>query len=283
MFLLRLLSRLPLSFLYILSDGLFVISYYLVRYRRDLILKNLSNSFPEKTNAELISIRKKFYRNLCDYTVETLKLITISEKELKKRMVFINPEVLQSCKDRNLSAFLLASHQFNWEWIIAAANLWVPINVDYVYQEQRSEFVNRFSLLTRGRFGSKGMKRYAVARELIKKRNTYQGIAIVADQFPGHFNDKRYWTNFLNQKTAFFEGVNNLVILMQYPAYFVKVSSIKRGYYSTEFIQIGNPPYEKNSNEVIENYIKQTEVVIKRNPSGWLWSHNRWKKKKEDA
>src|SRR5690606_18317686 len=82
MLLLRLLSRLPFFFLYLLSDFLFVVVYYGVRYRRKLVRKNLKNAFPEKTKAERKRIEHQFYHNLCDYSIETLKLLTIREDEL---------------------------------------------------------------------------------------------------------------------------------------------------------------------------------------------------------
>lgn len=282
MFFLKLLSRLPLSVLYLFSDLLFFISYHLVGYRKKVISNNLKNSFPDKTDEELKKISRDFYHNLCDYLVETIKLLTITEGELRKRMVFKNPEVLQPFKDQNQSMLLLASHQFNWEWTIAAANLWLPVQTDYVYQPQRSELVNRFSLLCRGRFGSKAIKRLEVARDLIRQKALVRAVSIVADQFPGHGNDKRYWTTFLHQDTAFFEGVNNLATMLGYPAFFGRLEPVKRGYYEMEFVKIGEPPYEKGSQIVVENYIKETEKVIQRNPSDWLWSHNRWKKKRTD-
>ena len=104
----------------------------------------------------------------------------------------------------------------------------------------------------------------------------------MADQFPGHGNDKRYWSTFLNQETAFFQAINTLAYHTQYPSFFIKVDHPKRGYYEIEFIKIGDPPYERDNYQMIENYIKETERVIKSDPGGWLWSHNRWKKRKSD-
>lgn len=282
MFFLRLLSRLPLSVLYLLSDFLFFFSFKVIRYRRKLVESNLLHSFPLKSDEDRERIERNFYHNLCDYAVETIKLLTIDPEELKRRMVYVNPEVVQEFKEKEQSILLMASHQFNWEWLISAANLWLPVTVDYVYQPQSSELANRFALKTRSRFGSFAMKRSEVIRQMVKRKGIVRAIANVADQFPGHGNDKRYWATFLNQETAFFEGVNNLAILWQYPAFYAKIDRIKRGYYKMEFVKIGEPPYERESFSVIDNYIKETEKVINRYPEGWLWSHNRWKKKRTD-
>lgn len=282
MFFLKVLARLPLSILYLFSDFLFVIAFYLVKYRRKLVVRNLQKSFPEKSAQEIKVIERKFYHNLCDYVFETLKLLTISPEELKRRIKFLNPELIQPFKDRRQPVLYLASHQFNWEWLVASANLWLPVTSEYVYQPQRSNLVNRFSLMTRGRFGAYAVKRAEVVREMVRRKDIVRGFAIVADQFPGHGNDKRYWTEFLNQDTAFFEGVNNLATMMQYPAFYAKMSKVKRGHYQMELVQVGEPPYEQNSMIVLNNYVKQTEQVIKSDPSGWLWSHNRWKKSRND-
>lgn len=282
MIFLRILSRLPFPVLYLFSDFLFFVTYRLIKYRRKVVQRNLRNSFPEKDEPTLKKYEKHFYENLCDYAVETLKLLTISREALSMRMKYINPEVINTFRDKKQSVIYMSSHQFNWEWLMAAGSIYLPIPVDFVYQPPNNKFFNQFSLKLRTRFGGYPIKRAEVAREIIRRRDIVRGVAIVADQFPGHGHDKRYWTTFLNQDTAFFQGVNQLSILTQYPVFYAKMSRPKRGYYEVELIKIAEPPYEKDSFNMIENYIKATEEVIKSNPAGWLWSHNRWKKKRTD-
>src|SRR5690242_8050030 len=149
MFLIRLISRLPFTALYLLSDFLFVISYYIVGYRRKMVMKNLRNSFPEKSETELRRIEREFFKNLCDYGVEMLKLVTISKEQLAKRMVFKNPELVLNHLKNNQSIIFIASHQFNWEWLLTGASLVYPSQIDFVYQQVNSEFFNNFSLESR--------------------------------------------------------------------------------------------------------------------------------------
>lgn len=283
MFFLRLFSRLPFSVLYAFSDFLFVMSYYVVGYRIKTVRKNLKNSFPQKASDELMRIEKKFYKDLCDYGVETLKLLTISKEELMKRMVYKNPGIAQPFADRGQSIILLTSHQFNWEWLLASGCLYLPFKVDFVYQQQSSELFNEFSLESRTRFGGYPVERNQVAREAIKRKNIMRGVAIMADQFPGHENDKKYWTTFLSQETAFFLGLGQMAHITQYPALFFGVRKIKRGYYEAEGTVVSFPPYEKDSQQIVEDYVKATEKTIHQNPSGWLWSHNRWKRGREEG
>ena len=279
MFILKVFSRLPFSVLYLISDFFFVVTYHLVRYRRKMVQKNLKNSFPEKTAEEIAAIEKKFYRNLCDYAVEMLKLITISKEELAKRMTFEKPELLETFARNNQSILFLASHQFNWEWMLVSASISFPFDIDFVYQAVQSKFFEKFSLESRTRFGAYPIVRQDVARELVKRKNILRGVATVADQYPGYKKDKKYATTFLNQDTVFFLGTNSMAILSQYPVLYYAPKKVKRGYYVASPYVIGVPPYDKNSTDVMENYVRQVEKVIQDDPAGWLWSHNRWKKR----
>lgn len=279
MFFVRLISRLPLSILYLISDFLFVVSFYLVRYRRKLVQKNLRNAFPEKTDVEIKSIEKKFYINLCDYAMETLKLLTISDEELKKRMVFKNEKEVTKYIPQNQSVIHLACHQFNWEWGLASACMAFGIQMDFVYQAVNNKIFDALSLESRTRFGAYPIKRDEVARETIKRKNVLRGIAIIADQYPGYGRDKKYHTKFLHQDTVFFYGANQLAVLMQYPVVFYEMKKIKRGYYEATIVEVASPPYAKDSEGMIEGYVKAVEKTIRADPSGWLWSHNRWKKR----
>lgn len=279
MILLRFISRLPFSILYILSDFLFFMSYYVIGYRKKLVRRNLKNSFPEKEIDEIKEIEKVFYKNLCDYVVETLKLVTIKPGELQKRMHCTNPEMVWSYRDRNQSVILLSSHQFNWEWLLASGTLCLGMPIDFVYQPIKTTLFDNFMQTCRTRFGGYAIKRNEVARELIKRKGIQRGIAIVADQYPGYGSDKKYPTTFLNQETMFFYGSQQMALLSQFPVFYGKVKKIKRGYYTCTFVKIAEPPYEKNSESVVENYARAVEKVIRECPGGWLWSHNRWKKR----
>jgi Kdo2-lipid IVA lauroyltransferase/acyltransferase len=134
MFVIKVLSRLPFSVLYAISDLLFFLSFYVVKYRRKLVFKNLKNSFPAKSNVELREIEKTFYKNLCDYAVEMIKLLTISREEIESRVKFVNPEISINYIRQGQSLLNLASHQFNWEWLLAAGSFILPGQMDFVYQ-----------------------------------------------------------------------------------------------------------------------------------------------------
>lgn len=279
MWLLKLLSRLPLRVLYGFSTFLFFVSYHLVKYRRKLVRKNLLSSFPDKSETERHEIERQFYRNLCDYAVETLKLLSISKEDLVKRMAYTNPEVMGKLMAEGQTVLLLSSHHFNWEWLLVSGSVSLPVPIDFVYQPVKNAFFNEVTQMARTRFGAYAVKRNDIAREIIKRRDRIRGIAIVADQYPGHGNDKRYFTHFLNQETAFFYGSQQMAMLTQAPVLYAVVKRIKRGYYTCTLVEVGKPPYSKTDESVVANYAKEVEKVIVERPSEWLWSHNRWKKR----
>ena len=162
---------------------------------------------------------------------------------------------------------------------MASGNFSLPVAIDFVYQPVENNIVNQFLIACRTRFGAHAIKRNELAREVIRRKNLLRGVAIVADQYPGQKRDKKYLTRFLHQETAFFYGTNQLAILTQYPILYAEIRKIKRGYYEVSLIELASPPYNKNTDEIIDRYVKAAEKVIREYPSGWLWSHNRWKKR----
>ncbi|MEI9919362.1 MAG: lysophospholipid acyltransferase family protein [Bacteroidota bacterium] len=270
MFVLKVFSRLPLGVLYVLSDLIFFIAYHVLRYRRGVVMTNLENSFPQKSKKELRKISRAFYKNLCDYAVETLRLYSIDEKDLRERVVFTNPDVIKEFTDKNRSVLLLVSHQFNWEWMLAGGCLYLPVPVDFVYLPQSSKLANTFALAIRTRFGAHAIAREKVGREALRRKHIIRATAIVADQYPGHFNHRRYWATFLEQRTAFFYGITQLATLQEAASYFGSVKKRSRGHYEVTLVKL-------DDSKIIDDYIQQSEKVIHEQPESWLWSHRRWK------
>lgn len=222
-------------------------------------------------------IARNFYRNLCDYAVETLKLIQINREELINRVAFRNPEALTQHTSRGQSVMVLASHTFNWEWLLAAASARLPVQLDFVYQAQRSRFANRFSLAGRCRFGAYPIERFQVGRENLVRRNLTRLLCIVADQYPGLQRDKKVIVPFLNQDTAFFLAPQTLANTTGFPVYYAQIKKTDRGRYSVFFEFLGTPPFNEEDNALIHRYATAIERMIHERPSEWLWSHNRWK------
>ena len=270
MFVLRLFSKLPLGVLYLLSDLIYVFTYYILQYRRKVVMTNLRNSFSTTTEKELKKISKTFFRNLCDYAAETLRLLSMSRKELQTRVVFTNAGVIKEFTGKNQSVLILASHQFNWEWLLAAGCLYLPAPVDFVYLPQSSKLANAFALAIRTRFGGHAIPRETVGREALRRKDIIRATAIVADQYPGHFNHRRYFATFLGQRTAFFYGITQLATLQNAASYFAAIKKTARGHYEVTLVKL-------DDSRIIDSYIEESEKVIHEQPASWLWSHRRWK------
>lgn len=281
MFLIKLISRLPLWALYTFGDALYILMYYVVGYRKKVVFDNLQNSFPDKSENEIRKIRKEFYQRFSEYLVETLKAITISEREMKKRVKFINVPDVAGYAAEGQSIILAGSHQFNWEWALLTGCVVLPFPVDAVYQSLSNEKFDELMYETRAKFGGKPIDKSNIIRSLVKSKERLRAVAIMADQSP-RANSPKYWTTFMNQETAFLTGPEQIARAMKYPVFFYRMMRIKRGYYTVELVKLTDPPYEKDSHKILDRYVKHCEQLINDDPAGYLWSHKRWKLKRQD-
>ncbi len=275
---LKLLSRLPLSVLYVASDILAFVAYRLVRYRRNVVTSNLARSFPNKSVDEIRQLTREFYTNLSDVVVETLKSFTISEDELRKRVVFRELELLNQCYEQKQSVILLAAHQGNWEWLLLAGCLQLPFPVDAVYKPLKNSAMDTIMHRMRARFGGQPIAKERVLREVLRRREQVRATTLVADQTPAA-GTARYWVDFLHQKTGFYRAVEQLPKALNYPVFFVRMKRLRRGYYEATFVPVGTPPYDQESLTILPRYAEEAQQMIEEQPANWLWSHKRWKHK----
>lgn len=283
--LLYLHALLPFRVLYILSDILYFWVYKVVGYRLKVVRQNLKNSFPEKTEKELHVIEKEFYHHFCDYFLETVKLLHISDKEMQKRMQFINVELVKDLMKDGNSAMMFLGHYCNWEWV-PSLNLHFregPIMLAQIYKPLKNKAVDEIFLKIRSRFGSFGIPRYETLRTIVKLRREGKQtlIGFMADQMPS-LNNIHYWTTFLNQESAIFTGVERIAKQTGFTVVYLDIEKIKRGYYRATVKLITDTPQTEPEYHITETYVKAMEKTILRNPAYWLWTHKRWKKTKQD-
>jgi KDO2-lipid IV(A) lauroyltransferase len=272
------LSRLPFFVLYLISDFLAFLASTVFKYRKKVILKNLRKSFPEKTEQELEVITKGFYKNLSDIVVETIKGLTISQKELDRRVKIVNEDVLVKYLQGNTTNIALASHQGNWEWLLLSCSSRLPVNVQAAYKPLRNQFFEKLMYGIRSRFGTEPIPSKQLVRRMVQLRGQTSLFALVADQSP----DPQQATvvEFLNQKTIFLNGPQKLYDLSKGIVYYAEMVRVKRGYYTIQAHFLAELPYQ-GSQTIIQDYAKAVEKSIARNPESWLWSHKRWKFKVE--
>lgn len=279
-----LFSLLPLRIHYIISDFLFWLLYKVIGYRRRVVWKNLSASFPEKSQAELKDIECGFYHFLCDYFVETVKMMTISKKEIKKRMVFKGIEDLDEVIESGQSIALYLGHYCNWEWVTSMP-LWVTPKVQcgQIYHPLENKYFDKLLLRSRQRLDALCISMQDTLREVVRYKREGQPIMIgyISDQAPNWVNI-HHWVDFLNQDTPVFTGTERIVKKMNHAVFYVDMRRIKRGYYEAEFKLMTREPKELEDFKLTDMYFDMLEKSIRRAPEFWLWSHNRWKRTRKE-
>lgn len=279
-FLLYSISLLPLSILYGFSWILYVLLNYIIGYRKEVITENLKNSFPEKSDSEIKSIRKKFYKNFSDYMVETLKSFSITEKELNKRHTYSNLHLFKDCQQEQKDVVLMAGHVFNWEWFVG---LGPNVDTEYtvaVYHKVKSDFWNQRINQMRNKFGTIPLDMKQTARYMMGTPNKGErAYLFVADQSPKK-SAIHYSLQFLNQETPVFIGFDKISIKRNMAVIYCETVKIKKGYYHTTFHRIMPEEQKFKEFEVVHKFFDKLEKTIIENPDNWLWSHKRWKFKK---
>ncbi len=270
-----LLSLLPWRVLYILSDGIYLLVYYFIGYRKEVVVNNLRIAFPEKSEAERIIIAKKFYHNFVDSFIETIKLISISEKEMRKRFSS-NIEVMNQLYDSGQNVQVITGHHFSWEF----ANLGVAMDSKYpfvvVYMPLSNKVFDRLIYKLRTRFGTLLIPATEFRTNFHKYVHSQYALILVADQNPGG-PERAYWTPFFGKPAPFVKGpekgakVNNAAIVY---ANFYKV---KRGYYRVDFELVTTDPKSYPNGALTKLLVNKIEASVKKIPDNYLWSHRRWK------
>lgn len=279
-----LMSLLPLRVLYVLSDGLFYLIYYIVKYRRPLVRKHLADCFPEKSETERIQIEKDYYSWFCDYIVETIKLFSMTKKQIKKRMKFVGAEkVMASCR-KGQSCAVYLGHYCNWEWI-TSLQLWVDESIacGEIYHPLENKAFDKLFLYLRNRLGTLCIPMAESIRKIMKMRQEGKQtvIGFIADQVP-LWENIHYWTDFLHHDTPVFTGTERIARKANFAVYYMDVQRLKRGYYQAEFKLITETPKELKEFEITERYIRELEKTIRRQPPFYLWTHNRWKRTRQE-
>lgn len=277
------LALLPMRVLYVLSDFLYLIVYHVARYRRKLVRENLAACFPDKNETDRRDIEKKFYRNFTDYIVETVKLLHISDAEIKRRMQFENIELIDRLTAEGRSVVVYFSHCGNWEWA-TSMTLHVrhdadsPVEYCQVYRPLRSEITDRLMLRLRSRFGSLSFPKSSVLRDLIKlRRNGVTSVTgFMSDQKPSH-GDPTVVTTLLNRPTAMISGTETLARKLDMAVIYWDMEKPSRGRYRLTCRLICENPADMPEHSITLSYAAMLQETIERNPSIWLWTHNRWK------
>jgi len=271
-------SLLPYPLLYLLSDFVYFVMYRMVGYRKEVVFTNLKNSFPNKSEQELKKIMSDFYHHLCDIIMESIKGFTISENQLRKRLIIKNPEFSNYFADKGQSIIFVGGHYNNWEICAQAFAMYSNHKCIGIYKPLSNTFINDKIYTSRSRYGMNlvSMKQ---TKKSFEEGSEAKAIVFGSDQNPA--NPKRaHWVQFLNQDTGVLFGVEKYAKEYDWPVVFVSISKVKRGYYEVEYSLVTDKPKEEPHGKITEDFTKRLEQDIINQPQYWLWSHKRWKHKR---
>ncbi len=276
-----LLAILPFPLLYFFSDGVYVLIYHVLRYRRKTVRENLVKSFPDKLPEEIKEIEVRFYRYFCDLFLETFKTLTISKENMVKHFE-IAPEamsIFNQLAEENQSCMVVMGHFGNWEWSGNSFSICCRHQLYVIYHPLANKYFNGLTYRMRTRFGTRLIPMKNTLREMLKNREKLTATAFIADQSP--LPDNAYWMNFMNQDTPVFLGIEKIALKIRYPIIYITIRRVKRGYYKAYAQRIELPSQQQKAGIITEIHTKKLEDDIRSQPENWLWTHRRWKHERQ--
>ncbi|MGV3609328.1 MAG: lysophospholipid acyltransferase family protein [Fluviicola sp.] len=273
------LSKLPLWITYRFSDLFFLVLITVFPYRKKVIEDNIARSFPHLSRKEHLKIKRQFYRYFADMLLEGVKNLGISERELRKRFVIKNPELMEQLYDQNKSVLLVSAHYMNWEWMITGQDLFFPHQAIGIGMPLTSGYWDKKINTLRSRFGMKVIHAKIVKEtfDSYLKKGIPTATLVLSDQSPAD-STKCYWMTFLHQTTGILFGAEQLANTYDQAVVFYLPKKIKRGYYEVELQLLTDEPRTLPWGKITETHAHLLEKRILKEPAPWLWSHKRWKR-----
>lgn len=276
------ISLLPFGVLYLLSDAIFLLVYHVVGYRRKVVKKNLSSSFPEKSEQELRTIEKQFYHWFCDYIVETIKLLSISNEKLLEHIEFRGVEELEKCYDKGQNCAAILGHYCNWEWLSAsglAFKRYPNAVMGLIYHPLYNDAFNQLFINLRSAHGGVCVPKKDILRYLVtyKREDRRSLFGYISDQAPWWTNI-HLWVDFLNHETPVFTGAERIMRKMNDAVFYVDMERPYRGKYICTFQPLCSEAGQAEEFEITKRFFQMLESSITRQPAFYLWTHDRWKR-----
>lgn len=280
------LSRLPLKVHYFLADAfLFPMMYHVVRYRRRMVAHNLQLAFPDKTEAERRQLARAFYHQFCDTIVESIYGYRCPDQEMRQRVVFSDFDKVNRLIDAAGGGIFMLAHFGNWEWM-ASIQQWLTPGVKElnVYRQLKNRSMDRLMLALRAQRGGACVEKKRILREMVRYRAEKQPVTVglLCDQKPRP-EVTRTWVPFLHQETGFLDGGEVLAKKFGYPVFYLYITRVQRGCYHVQMKTLAADPKSTAEGEITTAYAAVLEQNILEQPALWLWTHNRWKYKRNSS
>ena len=271
------ISMLPFRILYLVSDGVFVLTYYIIGYRKKTVRENLALALPHLSEKERFDIEKKSFHHMCDVFLEMIKTLTISKNEMDKRYVFNNLEVYSDLEKKGKSIALLCAHYASYEWAVSM-NSKADFESYAVYKKINNRYFDKLVRDIRSKFKATLITTKETIPVMASNfRNNKLGLyGLVSDQSPklGSFF---HWNTFMGIEVPIHTGGEMLAKKYDMNVIFLRTKKVKRGYYEATFEVLSENAKEVPNYEITDKFLKLVEQQIYEQPEFYLWSHKRWK------
>ncbi len=276
-----LISILPFRLLYLFSDGIYVLVYYVIGYRKKVVRDNIAMALPHLSVAERLQIEKKFYHHLCDMFLEMIKTMTISEKEMEKRFVFTNLELCRDLEKQNKSIAVMLAHYASYEWVISM-NRHLTFEGFAIYKKIGNKYFDKLVRDIRSKFKATLITNKETIKTIEKNAriNHYGVYGFASDQSP-QLSKTHHWAKFMGIETPVHTGAEMLAKRFDMNVIFLKTRKVKRGYYEATFEYLADDPKTVPNYQISDEFLKRVEKQILEAPEYYLWTHKRWKHKKQ--
>ncbi len=277
-FIVLIFSLIPFGALYKLSNFLAWLLYKVIGYRKEVVFKQLHNSFPTKSDIETEQIAKASYQNLADIIVESIKGFSMTEADFRRRYVFTNPSVTNEVTAKGQSVIHIAAHYGNWEWGVITYPLFVNSPILGFYKPLSNVYMEKYGRKQRGKFDIHLIPIGETAQAFVDFKDKPTTYAFVSDQ--STWSDKAHWVTFLGQDTACPPGADKYARALNATVFYMNIQRVKRGFYELKFELLAENPASLPDEEVTKRFMARLEMLLHEKPEDWLWSHKRWKKKR---
>lgn len=274
------ISMLPFHLLYIFSDFVYLIVYYIIGYRKKTVRENLALALPHLSDEERLVIEKKSFQHLCDMFLEMIKTMTISTKEINNRFVFTNLEVYKKLEEQDKSIAMMLAHYASYEWVISM-NSYITFNGYAIYKKIANPYFDKLVRDIRSRFKAYLITTKETIPQIIsnKKNNSLSIYGFASDQSP-KVTSAFHWQKFMSIEVPVHTGAEILSKKYDMNVIFLKVKKVKRGYYEASFEVLSENAKEVPNYEITDKFLKLVEQQIYEAPEYYLWTHKRWKHKR---
>ncbi|WP_225586938.1 lysophospholipid acyltransferase family protein [Algoriphagus sp. Y33] len=270
------LSLLPMGFLYAIASFTFFLSYYIIGYRKAVVIQNIARSFPDRRYGEIQAIVKKFYVCFVSYFAEIIKSVSVPPEVLDRKIVFENLELIDQYINSGRNVIACMGHCGNWEMLN-----FMPYKIRHemfaVYKPLGSEIMNRLMVKLRSRFGMKLIPDREIIRHILTKNSPPAVYLFIADQCP-HIKKEKYRFTLLNQETYVFSGMEKVAQKGRTAVVYLNITQLSKGNYKIVCLPVCSTAESMGDSEITQKYIDLLTENIREEPYGWLWTHKRWKR-----